>query len=59
MDTNTATRRSVVLKRRPRGEPGPSDFEVQEDAIPAPGPGDVVTRSIWLSICLLYTSRCV
>ena len=47
---NTATRRSVVLKRRPRGEPSPHDFEVQEDSIPAPGPGEVVTRTIWLSI---------
>jgi NADPH-dependent curcumin reductase CurA len=47
---NTATRRSVVLKRRPRGEPEASDFEVQEDEIPTPGPGEVVTRTIWLSI---------
>jgi len=45
-----ALRRSVVLKRRPKGEPRVSDFEIQEDAIPAPGPGEVVTRTIWLSI---------
>src|SRR5271170_5874925 len=50
MATNTLTRRSVVLKHRPRGEPEASDFEVQEDEIPAPGPGEVVTRTIWLSI---------
>jgi NADPH-dependent curcumin reductase CurA len=50
MAANTATRRSVVLKRRPRGEPASSDFEVQESPIPAPGPGEVVTRTIWLSI---------
>ena len=31
---NTAIRRSVVLKRRPRGEPSTSDFEIQESAIP-------------------------
>jgi hypothetical protein len=43
-------RRSIVLKQRPRGNPGPRDFEMREDAIPAPGPGEVVTRTIWLSI---------
>jgi NADPH-dependent curcumin reductase CurA len=48
--TNTAMRRSVVLKRRPRGEPTTSDFEMREDTIPTPGPGEVVTRTIWLSI---------
>lgn len=47
---NSGTRRSVVLRRRPHGEPDPSDFEIREDAIPSPGPGEVVTRIIWLSI---------
>ena len=50
MSTNTATRRSVVLKRRPRGELSASDFEIQEDSVPTPGPGEVVTRTIFLSI---------
>ena len=48
--TSTDLRRSVVLKRRPKGEPTPDDFAVQEDAIPAPGPNEVLTRTIWLSI---------
>ncbi|MDR3536551.1 MAG: NADP-dependent oxidoreductase [Acetobacteraceae bacterium] len=43
-------RRSIVLKRRPAGEPSPADFEQIEDAIPAPAAGEVVTRTIWLSI---------
>lgn len=43
-------RRSIVLKRRPHGSPRPDDFEIREDAIPAPGAGEVVTRTIWLSI---------
>jgi NADPH-dependent curcumin reductase CurA len=47
---NTGLRQSIVLKRRPSGEPVPEDFGVLEDAIPAPGPGEVVTRTIWLSI---------
>jgi NADPH-dependent curcumin reductase CurA len=48
--TNIATRRSIVLKRRPRDEPRADDFELQEDTIPTPGPGEVVTRTTWLSI---------
>ncbi|HSU04504.1 MAG TPA: NADP-dependent oxidoreductase, partial [Acetobacteraceae bacterium] len=43
-------RRSVLLRRRPSGPPRPEDFEIREDPIPAPGPGEVVTRTIWLSI---------
>jgi NADPH-dependent curcumin reductase len=43
-------RRSVVLKNRPRGEPVAGDFGIVEDAIPKAGPGEVVTRTIWLSI---------
>ena len=49
--SNTETvRRSVVLKRRPSGSPRREDFEIREDAIPAPAAGEVVTRTIWLSI---------
>lgn len=43
-------RRSVVLKRRPHGEPTSVDFGIQEDAIPTPGSNEVVTRTLWLSI---------
>ncbi len=43
-------RRSVVLKRRPSGSPRPEDFEVVEDRVPEPQPGEVVTRTLWLSI---------
>jgi len=50
MSANATLRRSVVLRRRPHGEPEASDFEVQEDQVPPPGPGEVVTRTIWLSI---------
>jgi len=48
--TNAPLRRSVVLKQRPRGEPTADDFEISEDAIPEAGAGEVVTRTIWLSI---------
>jgi NADPH-dependent curcumin reductase CurA len=43
-------RRAVVLRRRPAGEPKPDDFEMIETPIPAPGPGEVVTRTLWLSL---------
>jgi NADPH-dependent curcumin reductase CurA len=48
--STTGLRRSVVLKRRPSGEPTKADFEIREDSIPHPQPGEVVTRTIWLSI---------
>jgi len=46
----TDTQRSVVLKRRPTGEPAPEHFEIIENAVPKPGAGQVLTRTIWLSI---------
>ncbi len=48
--SSAGLRTSIVLKRRPRGEPVAEDFAVHQDAIPTPGPGEVVTRTIWLSI---------
>ena len=48
--SNPGIRRSVVLKKRPHGEPVAADFDIREDAIPAPGAGEVVTRTLWLSI---------
>ncbi len=42
--------KSVVLRKRPDGEPRESDFEVVSGAMPVPGPGQVLTRNIWLSI---------
>jgi len=41
---------SVVLKRRPTGEPTPEHFEIVQAPVPQPGPGQVLTRTIWLSI---------
>lgn len=50
MSQNATIRRSIVLARRPDGAPGPEHFELREDAVPEPGSGEVVTRTIWLSI---------
>jgi NADPH-dependent curcumin reductase CurA len=46
----TEIRRSLVLHRRPDGEPRPDDFRMVEDLVPEPASGQVVTRTIWLSI---------
>jgi NADPH-dependent curcumin reductase len=43
-------RRSVVLRKRPAGLPTRDDFNVVDDPVPTPGPGEVVTRTLWLSI---------
>lgn len=50
MSQNASIRRSWVLKQRPSGAPSAGDFALREDAVPEPGPGEVVTRTIWLSI---------
>lgn len=50
MSQNSTIRRSIVLKRRPDGEVTPEHFELHEDAVPQPAAGEVVTRTIWLSI---------
>ena len=40
----------VVLASRPVGEPKAADFRIENDAIPSPGPGQVLLRTIWLSL---------
>ncbi len=42
--------RKIVLKRRPRGEPQPSDFELLEEPLPEPPEGRVLIETIWLSV---------
>lgn len=40
----------IVLASRAIGEPKPSDFRVEEYPLPAPGEGQVLLRTIWLSL---------
>src|ERR1700730_12735042 len=40
----------VVLVSRPVGEPKASDFRVEECAIPTPGEGQVLLRTVWLTL---------
>jgi NADPH-dependent curcumin reductase CurA len=44
------TRQSVILKSRPQGAPVPGDFELVEQKMPMPGLGEVLTRTIYLSL---------
>src|SRR5258708_36994951 len=40
----------VVLVSRPVGEPKASDFRIEDYAPPSPGEGQVLLRTIWLSL---------
>lgn len=42
--------RQVVLRRRPVGEPRPSDFEVIEGPVPRPRDGELLCRTLYLSL---------
>ena len=46
----SASGNRIVLAARPVGEPKPSDFRLEECAIPTPGAGEVLLRTIWLSL---------
>src|SRR5437899_11536678 len=40
----------IVLASRPVGEPKPSDFRLEDCPVPTPGAGEVLLRTIWLSL---------
>jgi len=46
----TAINRSVVLARRPQGNPVPADFRVVESGWPALGAGEFRTRNLYVSL---------
>src|SRR6201992_3008577 len=45
-----AQAKRIVLASRPVGAPKPSDFRIEEIAVPTPGEGQVLLRTIWLSL---------
>lgn len=45
-----ANAQRIVLAARPVGEPKPTDFRLEETPVPAPGQGQVLLRTIWLSL---------
>ena len=44
----------ITFARVPRGLPVPEDFGHDETAIPSPGPGQFLSRTIWLSLDPYY-----
>jgi NADPH-dependent curcumin reductase CurA len=42
--------RQIVLVSRPSGEPTPDNFQLVETEVPSPGPGQMLLRSIYLSL---------
>ncbi|KAF0812563.1 NADPH-dependent curcumin reductase [Andreprevotia sp. IGB-42] len=47
--TSTGNRR-IVLATRPRGAPAAGDFRLEEAAVPRPGDGEVLLRTLYLSL---------
>ncbi len=45
-----STNRQIVLNSRPQGEPTLDNFRLVESEVPKPGPGQMLLRSIYLSL---------
>ncbi len=45
-----STNQQILLKSRPVGEPKESDFALVKTPIPEPGEGEVLNRTIYLSL---------
>ena len=46
----TETAERIVLASRPVGEPTLDNFRLEEFPIPEPGPGQMLLRTLWLSL---------
>ena len=47
---STMTNRRITLAARPQGNPKTSDFAAVDDPVPAPGDGEILLRTIYLSL---------
>jgi NADPH-dependent curcumin reductase len=47
---SSAMNRRVLLRSRPVGEPKPGDFDIVAAPLPTPGEGEILCRTIYLSI---------
>ena len=45
-----ATNKQITLAARPSGMPKPSDFKLVESAVPEPGPGEFLVRTLYVSV---------
>ncbi|MCG2599973.1 NADP-dependent oxidoreductase [Achromobacter insuavis] len=50
MPQSSSLNRRIVLASRPRGEPADSDFRLETDAVPEPGLGQLLLRTVYLSL---------
>ncbi|MEM7643409.1 MAG: NADP-dependent oxidoreductase, partial [Pseudomonadota bacterium] len=50
MQQSSDTNRRIVLAQRPKGEPDDDTLRLDTAPIPTPGPGEMLLRTIWLSI---------
>ncbi|HUE96212.1 MAG TPA: NADP-dependent oxidoreductase [Longimicrobiaceae bacterium] len=50
MQSAARTNRRIVLAARPRGEPVPSDFRLEEVPVPPVDDGHVLLQTLWLSL---------
>lgn len=48
--TTKALCRRIVLATRPKGEPCPADFRLEEGPVPEPGDGELLLETQWLSL---------
>ncbi len=46
----SVTNRQIVLTSRPEGEPKPSNFKLTQTEVKGPGEGEVLLRTLWLSL---------
>jgi len=42
--------RQWILRERPKGRLGESDFQLREAPVPEPGPGEALTRTLYISV---------
>jgi NADPH-dependent curcumin reductase len=50
MSQRDAVNRRFVLAAHPQGQPTPQDFRLEETAVPTPGKGQVLLRTLYLSL---------
>ena len=50
MPQSPAVNRRVVLASRPEGRPGPANFRIEEATVAAPAEGQMLLRTLWLSL---------
>ncbi len=50
MSQEKTVNRRIVLNARPQGAPTASDFRIESEAVPTPGAGQVLLRTLYLSL---------